>query len=396
MKISRYKPILKILSQYGPQSRSEFQKAFDITLSGSKRLIDVLLKREIVLRTGETYSSGGRPSELFDFNPEFAYLGAIEIGRAATFVALFDFCGHKIKGAEFPTDFDKTPDEVLNELSNKLLSWSNDLDKDRELYVSIATGGIVEKTNKTNIKYISFPSKNKKWLKFEPTKILKDKFKNIISIVPYADACLIAESRNGVLSGNTESSFLFHLGSDVVSSFRHFGHIHKSQYGMAGQIAHVPIYGNNLKCFCGNIGCAETLLSTYNIVEQLKKAYNVTENYSLGEIISLQTLIDGASKKNNICLGLLETIAQNVATLIGPAINLLGPSHVLFSGRLFTTNSSIGKQLQKLVTNALKDHAYPPNIQNTKFNISELGEDAIITGAALSARNRWINDNFVG
>ena len=81
------------------------------------------------------------------------------------------------------------------------------------------------------------------------------------------------------------------------------GEIYLGENGLAGEIGHIPIYGVEKNCGCGNIGCLETIVSGKHLVEIVDKYY---PNIPLDDIFML------ASKDPHI-IKFIDNMAMAIA-----------------------------------------------------------------------------------
>jgi predicted NBD/HSP70 family sugar kinase len=93
---------------------------------------------------------------------------------------------------------------------------------------------------------------------------------------------------------------------------------------------------------------------------------------------AFQDIIKAAGKGDKFAVEILSESGYNIGRGVAILIHLLNPELVILSGR----GSSAGKIWQAPIQQALNEHCIPRLAINTEIQISSLGYQAEITGAA--------------
>ncbi len=384
MKISRYKKILSLISRSGPKSRVDFVNAFNLTLSGAKRVVDDLQARKLLVRIGQKQALLGRPSDIFDFNPEFGLLGALEIGKMWAHSALYDFSARQLKRREYRMDFSVSPQEFMMRLINDLQEWITEYPGRKLLSTAIAAGGIVN----SSVRTIAYLNQNTAWQTICLDSIIPAGYIPAPTLISYATAALTAEARSGTLANVMETSLFFHLGSNAVSAFMINGQIYENSDAVPGQLAHIPLTGNTLHCYCGNVGCAEGLISTQGMLRQFEQAVHEGAVNTICDI-TIENMVRG----DRLSLRILENSCRIAGDLLAGAVNLLAPRYIVLGGLVFFLEPELGHRLKNIIEDSIREKSFPGNAEHLEVKLSSLVNESMITGAALAARNQWIEEN---
>ncbi|MFH1760912.1 MAG: ROK family protein [bacterium] len=388
MRVSRHRPILTRISMAGPQTRVQLSKEFDITLSGAKRLIDDLLAQRIIAATGEVIESGRRPSYLFDFNPKLGILGTLEIGREISRIAIFDFAGKLMRIQKIITDYQLDPGEFIIKLAVTLKSWMENYPRKPLLALTMVCDGIVNEHEKS----VSFLNQNRAWLRFRINNSL-DMGQTKFTLIPKSVAALAAESNMGVLSASTATALFFYMDFCTCCAFINRGDIYQSPFNIYGQIAHTPWEKNHRQCYCGRKGCAETLVCTQFIIDRFNEELASGAENRIGNV-NLTNIIRGASQSEKLCLKILEESANVAGTLLACPVNLLGPKHLILGGEIFYENPAVASHLTRIISNAVREKTCLQDSEYLEISASNLAGDSLLTGGAVLARNKWIQEYF--
>ena len=386
MRISRYKKILSLISSSGPQSRTRLAEEFNITLSGTKRLVDELLEKGILERTGLQKGESGRPSELFYFNPGYGLLAAIEIGRTTSKAALFDLSNSMVEQHTCATDFSVLPRDFITGLWSRVSAWLALRPGHRLLSVGFAAGGVVSPARMT----VAHLHPEKEWQAISLEGLHFNGHRPVVA--PYAVAALTAEAVEGGLADLRDNALFFHFGSNVVGAVLIEGKIYENTNASHGHLGHMPLHNNTLRCYCGNTGCAETLISTEGMVAQFQRAVAAGAANTLGSAVTLPAMIKAAAASDRLCLRIFEEAARIAGGLLAGPVNLLSPRHVVLGGEIFFNDKKLGERLVTIIRNAIREQSFYLNAESLTVRTSRLGNDSLIAGAALCARNQWIEN----
>lgn len=73
------------------------------------------------------------------------------------------------------------------------------------------------------------------------------------------EAAATAEARLGAGHGS-DDVFVIALGTGIAGAHVVGGAVRRGAHGAAGEIGHIPVAGNGVRCSCGQIGCLETAI----------------------------------------------------------------------------------------------------------------------------------------
>lgn len=158
----------------------------------------------------------------------------------------------------------------------------------------------------------------------------------------------------------------FYLGTGLGNAIYLNGQFLLGRNGVAAELGHIPFYGIDKICGCGNVGCVETVASGLAL-EQLKK-----EKYPA---ISIKDIFSNCMQKEDV-LHFVDTLAYPIAT----EINIFDPTCIVLGGGVIFMQdfpndilvSSIKKRLRK---------PYPA--ENLNIIYSEPKQENGVIGAAI-------------
>jgi predicted NBD/HSP70 family sugar kinase len=186
------------------------------------------------------------------------------------------------------------------------------------------------------------------------------------------------------LARSKKNAMVINVGWGVGLGMILNGELFRGNNGFAGEFSHIPLFLNNKLCSCGKSGCLETETSLLVVIEKANKGLKEGKISLLKELSidhaeqAFQDIIKAAGKGDKFAVEILSESGYNIGRGVAILIHLLNPELVILSGR----GSSAGKIWQAPIQQALNEHCIPRLAINTEIQISSLGYEAEITGAA--------------
>jgi len=283
---------------------------------------------------------------------EKEYLIGINLRREIN-AGLIDLNGKITKKLTLPIDESASKIELINNISFLI----NKLKKDRIIGVGIGIPGPVDFKNGIALNPPISSLKN-----IQLKKILEDKTKIPVYVDNGANCFTIASHKI-----EFEKKFSNILGvvvdKEIDGGIVINNKIYRGCFGAAGNIGHMSISHNGLRCsVCGNHDCLN-LYSSATAIE--KRVFSITNKHipfdKIGEI----------SKKNKRIRKVNEEAAMHLGFALANVAKILNPDLIVLNGCVSTLGGFVD-----LVNNSLKKAG-----ENIKVVRSEL-EDAEILGAA--------------
>jgi predicted NBD/HSP70 family sugar kinase len=160
----------------------------------------------------------------------------------------------------------------------------------------------------------------------------------------------------------------------------------------------MPLFNNQKLCSCGKSGCLETETSLLVVIEkavhELKKGSlsSLANHFPSGDAEKdYSAIIQAALKGDQFAVELLSELGENIGKGVAILIHLMNPESIILSGR----GASAGKMLQTPIQQALNKDCIPRLSANTVIEISTLGHDAELIGAAALVMESRVRENTV-
>src|SRR5690625_4976700 len=164
------------------------------------------------------------------------------------------------------------------------------------------------------------------------------------------------------------------------------GHIYKGNNGFSGELGHMTIEVNGIKCRCGNDGWWELYASEQAL---LKSAFQQGITNSSNPQTSYESLYKLAENGDKETIKLFEQIGDYLGVGINNIINTFNPQQVIIGNRLATSQNWIEKSLNKRLNQALW---FQQN--DLQINFSELSTLSTALGVTAFSIENFLNMNI--
>ena len=165
-----------------------------------------------------------------------------------------------------------------------------------------------------------------------------------VAVANDANCLALSEATDGAGAGHGVV-FAAILGTGVGAGIAVHGRVLTGPNGVAGEWGHNPLPwaepGTDplLRCFCGQLGCIETLLSGPGLArdhaDHAEHGGSARPGARVGEVVmSGEQIVAAAASGDTACAATLERHAARLARALAGVINLLDPDIVVLGGGL--------------------------------------------------------------
>lgn len=159
-----------------------------------------------------------------------------------------------------------------------------------------------------------------------------------------------------------------YVGTGLGNSIAINGRILVGRHGVAGELGHMPVHGNDSLCGCGNRGCVEAVASGRALQEGLRACGCAAP---IGEVF-----IHCAEQE------FVERMLVHAAEAVATEINILDPDAVVLGGGVVQMKGFPRARFEDLVRSFTRK---PLPAEDINFVYSKNGHYNGVMGAALSA-----------
>jgi predicted NBD/HSP70 family sugar kinase len=343
--------VLERLVRSGPRSRARLAQETGLTKATVSALVADLLARGLVDEHEATSGRIGRPA--VDVGASGARVGALGLQIEGDHVAacILDLSGEvRFEHRRNGDNHDAQPRVVLGRLrrvAQRALAEADEVGL-RCIGGSLAVPGLVDPASRA-----LFVAPNLHWLDVDltdPGAILELPPSIALGVDNEANLGALAELRYG--AGREITSFVYVSGGvGVGAGIVIDGQVIRGAHGFAGELGHVTVDPEGIRCACGEQGCLETIV--------------------------------GAGRNAT-----LEHQAEALATALRSVVHLLDPAAIVLGGTL----SASGDELAVAVAERLHARTLGAAWRPCDVRPSALGADAALIGAATTALDAVIAD----
>jgi predicted NBD/HSP70 family sugar kinase len=173
------------------------------------------------------------------------------------------------------------------------------------------------------------------------------------------------------------------------------GEIFRGHSGFAGEFSHIPTSEKGKLCSCGKTGCLETDASLLVVVENAKEGIangrisSLKNDFENQDIPAGDIVLQAANKGDQYAIELLSESGYAIGKGLAMLIHIMNPEKIVLSGR----GAVAGKIFLASIQQALHTYVIPRLAENTTIEISSLGYDAQIIGAACLVMEKITKDS---
>ncbi|HSN07466.1 MAG TPA: ROK family protein [Hanamia sp.] len=353
----------------------KIHKSFPIT----SNLIEELVSENLIIENGYAPSRGGRRPLTYSIRKDLMYLVSVAMDQFVTKIAIMDMQNNFVSSIEkivLPLPDNPLATDLLKEKIEQVID-SSGIPKEKFVGVGIGMPGFVDVKKGINYSYLQLPNNR------SITKHLSEKIKLPVFIDNDSSLIALAEFCFGRAKGE-KNAMVVNIGWGIGLGMILNGELFRGHEGFAGEFSHIPLFLNGKLCWCGKVGCLETETSLLLIVEKAREGINSGRLSKIKSLpfenleLAYNGIIKAVHEGDQFAAELFSKAGYNIGKGIAILIHLFNPKKIILSGR----GSSAGQIWLAPIQQALNEHCIPRLYQSTDIEISNLGMDAELIGAA--------------
>jgi len=343
--------LLATIQEHGPASRAMLTRVSGMTAPTVSKAVDSLLKRGLVEELDPVVPALGRPGRLVRMAADTAtVLGVVIDATTCSIVAT----GLDGRVSDDKTRRFSTPASYAG-LLNLLTRECRGLLEDSTATLhgmGVSVPGLVNE----RLEEIVFSPNLHILDKRNPARDLEQRLGVKCVLLQETDALCLAERLYGDARGLADFAMLdvaAGLGLGVMSG----GELLSGHSGMAGEVGHVTVAPDGIRCGCGNRGCLETLATDAALVRLVSEQ----EGRSL-DVAAVEALL---AERPEAFIGPVGTVTEYLAIAIAAVINIFNPTALFVHGTLLAGSPArfapvLERVRQRTLTASLADCTITP------------------------------------
>ena len=366
--------ILNKIRTDSPISRAQIAKETKLTPPTVSSNVKTLIEQGIVMESVLGESQGGRKPTMLLINHEEFYVIGVDIGPQVIDYVVADIAGTIITRTSSKLMIPITNIEFLTILKKGIhvLMADSSIDVKKMIGIGIAMHGVVEVETGTslfapNLGLTNIPIKEE----------LEKEFDIDVKVENDARVMALGESWFGD-HGKVDSMLAVNLGRGVGAGIVIDGKLFHGARDIAGEVGHMTIDIHGEICECGNRGCLQTFATGSAIAKQASKVLTVgKQNENDQVLITGEKVYALALAGNQECIDILKNTGEIIGIGLTNLIHIINPEKIVLGGGV--TKSS--KYMLPAIHETIGRRALTPQARKTEVVVSELGDDATISGA---------------
>ncbi len=369
--------IVESLYKDGQKTISELCNITNNSIPTLTSILNELTHASWVKNYGIGESKGGRKPSLYGLLPNAGYVIGVELSRMRIRICIYNLFNKSVgEKRELMVGLETSSDilPILKQETNKLLA-SNNIQNEQVIGYGITVPGLLDVKKGISYSYEQFESGN-----------LNEIFTNLFNRPAYVEhdtkSMVLGESWFGKAKDMSNALFI-NIGSAIGLGMILNGQLYHGHSGFSGEFGHIQIIQNGDLCYCGKVGCLETVASGNALIKKAiseiskgkKTIISKMVNDSLQKI-KLQTIVNSAKQGDQFALELLEEASEYLAKATSTLIHLFNPNIIIVGGEL----ADAGGLIMDSIKHKLNKYTMLKLRQDSQFVLSDMPDNAGLLG----------------
>ncbi|MBM4010831.1 MAG: ROK family transcriptional regulator [Planctomycetes bacterium] len=316
--------LIEALQQHGPQSRATLRRLVGMTAPTVSKAVDSLISRGLLEELDPVRPAVGRPGKLVRMAHRSAIVLGVLIDVETCTVVVAGLDG---KIEDSLTRRMPTPNsyagliEALEHHGRATLGEAPGAPQG----IGVVVNALVNHRTDEVVCCANLPILDQR----NPAIDLGQRFGLRGRLIKGTTALCLSERSHGAARGHDDIAVLdmtTGLGLGVIAG----GAVVAGHSGMAGEIGHVTVDPNGMRCGCGNRGCLETLATDAALVRMIGRR--------IGRGIRFDEAKDALSADPAAFAEDVAVVTEHVAIAIAAVVNLFNPTNLFVHSELFAAD----------------------------------------------------------
>lgn len=301
---------------------------------------------------GSGEAERGRNPVLLELSPEAGVSIAVVITRAGIKGALVNFNGEIVERCAF--QFGEAPDRdvILSTMYECIdcLRSRND-GQPRILGTGISVAGFLDPARGISHELLFA----RRWDDVPLKSLVEERYGTNAFLLNTANASALAEKYYG-LGADAENLLVVILDEGVGMGIIADGELYTGGNRYAGEFGHTRLAGNSAQCYCGHVGCLETVASKSYVLAKCREALesnvkSLVLRYCNNDpsTMTIEHVIRAADEGDRLARNIFNEVGRTVGTKLADAVNVLDPELVILRGTTVDGNETLYRAIEREV-----------------------------------------------
>lgn len=364
-RIQNRRLVLQSVVANAPISRADIARATGLTPASVSAIVAELEDGHLVTEIGFGPSAGGKPPTLYGLNAEARSIVAIDLSDGERVGSVLDLKGTSAYRTDRSRDSlqGQAGIDQLFELIDELLAAT----PAPPLGIGVGSPGVIDDAG-TVVEASFFD-----WHDVPLGALLAERYTLPIHVINNSRAAALAEYSFG--DHDAENLLVVKIGNGVGAGIVLDGRIHGGEDSAAGEIGHVVVDPNGSQCFCGKVGCLETMAAAPRLLASFSQFLDIDTSSLRDGMDAAGAAADGGDA------GVLKTIeetAHNLGKVLSTTVAILDIHKVVISGVV----SRLGEPFLQRLRDEIDRAVLPALASKLELGYGRTGDRAVRMGAA--------------
>ena len=378
--------ITKRLLTGGNATIAELSAEIQSSVPTVTKAVNELLAEGYVVDMGKITNSGGRRPSLFSINPTCAYFLGVEVGLTSMSIGLQNI-KNELVSIELGTSFTlENTQESLLQFCNLINSFIEDSSVEKKLIVGVCINFSGRINSMEGFSYNYFFSENRPL-----TEIISEQLDLPVHLENDTRAMAFGEYCEGVVDDEQNIIFVNYSWGVAIGMITD-GKLYYGKSGYSGEFGHSTIFNNEIMCQCGKLGCLETEISGWSLINQFKDAINEGKLSKVvldesSSTLQHNAIIAGAvNLEDTLCVDLVTQQSEKMGRYLSILLNIFNPDLLVIGGDF----AQLGDYALLPIQSALKKYSLGLVNRDMKLKKSTLGRRAGVIGACCVIKEKML------
>lgn len=350
--------VLRTLFSHELISRAEIARITNLTRTTVSEVVSGLLKEGLVDEVGRGESLGGKSPILLSIVPDARYLIGLNLGQDKFIGAIVNLRGEIKETVEIKVNDSDGNNaleliyQILDELIRKGIKPI--------VGIGVGTPGLVNTREGVIVNAV-----NLAWKNLPLAGLLEKKYEIPVSILNDSQATAIGEYVYGGEHEADENLIVVNIQHGIGAGILVNGRLFQGDGGGAGEIGHIVVQEDGLKCRCGKFGCLETVAGARALINQVG-------------VSSFEQVVAEFLAKRNGTEKIVTTAGKYLGISLANLIGILNIQKIVLTGDMI----QLGEVWFEAVKSSIRQASLEKMYQGTKLELGNLDYRACILGAS--------------
>ncbi len=370
--------VLNVLRR-GAASRADVVRTTGLSPATVSLIVSELIESGLVNEVGEGKSSGGRPPLVLRLDDERNYVVGVKLMRHVISLAVTDLRAEVLYSELVELEASEvSPSAVLESLCAAVerVTVKAGLQLDQVVGIGVGLAGLVDAEAGLCRYSPSFG-----WTDVPVAGPISERLGRPVLVDNDVNTLTVAEQWFGRGHG-VDNFIVVTVGEGVGAGIVVDGRLYRGAKGAAGEIGHLRLDGDAVRCRCGGQGCLEAVSSDGAVRRYLAEAGERGEPSAIPDhmttSITISAVREAAEGGDDVAARALQRAGHMLGVGIAMIVNLLNPRLVILSGE----GAQAGPLRCDAALAAMRERSFAGLDQDVDFVVDSTDDIAWARGAA--------------